>query len=64
MDVVAAFGGVKRDRHAPRSGQSVSIERQRALRTMALSLAKLSSSGVEVGTVGRQEAQRRAGRFQ
>ena len=41
--------GVKCERHAPRRGQSVSIDRQRALRTMALSLAKHSSMGLKSG---------------
>ena len=39
---------VKRDRHAPRSGQSALIDRQQALRTMA-SLAKHSSMGLKSG---------------
>ena len=41
----------------------MSIERQRALRDDGFEFGEAQLDGVEVGTVGRQEAQRRAGRF-
>ena len=40
---------LKRSRQVPRNGQSVSLLRQRAVRTRALSVAKQSSMGLRSG---------------
>ena len=41
--------GLKCAKHSPRNGQSVSVLRQRAVRTSALSFAKQSSMGLRSG---------------
>ena len=41
--------GLKCAKHSPRNGQSVSVRRQRAVRTRALSFAKQSSMGLRSG---------------
>ena len=44
--------GLKCAKHSPRNGQSVSVLRQRAVRTRALSFAKQSSMGLRSGLEG------------
>ena len=48
-DVVATLGGGQARQTRTQEGQSVSMERQRALRTIALSVAKQSSMGLKSG---------------
>ena len=47
---------LKRSRQVPRNGQSVSLLRQRAVRTRALSFAKQSSMGLRSGLAARGES--------
>ena len=63
MDVVAAFGGGEARQTRPEE-RPERVERAAAgLADDSFEFGEAQLDGVEVGTVGRQEAQRRAGRF-